>query len=86
MKSNSDNFRASSIQGIIKRLKATGARIYIYEPVLRSMNLDSFLDCEALFDLNEFKKVCDVVVANRVTSEITDIVNKVYSRDIFNSD
>ena len=86
MKSNSDNFRASSIQGIIKRLKATGVKIYIYEPVLESMNLNSFLDCTALFDLNEFKELCDVVVANRVTNEILDITTKVYSRDLFNSD
>jgi len=86
MKSNSDNFRASAIQGIIKRLKATGVKVYIYEPVLESMNLNSFLDCTALFDLNEFKELCDVVVANRVTNEILDITTKVYSRDLFNSD
>jgi len=86
MKSNSDNFRASAIQGIIKRLKATGVKVYIYEPVLESMNLNSFLDCVALFDLNEFKEICDIVVANRVTDEILDISTKVYSRDIFNSD
>ena len=86
MKSNSDNFRASSIQGIIKRLKATGVKVYIYEPVLESMNLNSFLDCAALFDLNKFKKLCDIVVANRVTDEILDITTKVYSRDLFNCD
>jgi len=86
MKSNSDNFRASAIQGIIKRLKATGVKVYIYEPVLESMNLNSFLHCKAIFNLDEFKKVCDVVVANRVTDEILDISTKVYSRDIFNSD
>jgi len=86
MKSNSDNFRASAIQGIIKRLKATGVKIYIYEPVLHSMNLDSFLDCDTLLDLDEFKEVCDIVVANRVTDEISDIAKKIYSRDIFNSD
>ena len=86
MKSNSDNFRASAIQGIIKRLKATGVKVYIYEPVLESMNLNSFLDCAALFDLNEFKEICDIVVANRVTDEILDIATKVYSRDLFNSD
>jgi len=86
MKSNSDNFRASAIQGIIKRLKATGVKIYIYEPVLHSMNLDSFLDCDTLLDLDEIKEVCDIVVANRVTDEISDIAKKIYSRDIFNSD
>jgi len=86
MKSNSDNFRASAIQGIIKRLKATGVKVYIYEPVLESINLNSFLHCKAIFNLDEFKKVCDVVVANRVTDEILDISTKVYSRDIFNSD
>ena len=86
MKSNSDNFRASSIQGIIKRLKTTGTKIFIYEPVLQTMSLDSFLDCDTLLDLDEFKEVCDVVVANRVTDEISDIAKKVYSRDIFNSD
>ena len=86
MKSNSDNFRASSIQGIIKRLKSTGVQIYIYEPALKSDNQDNFLNCKTLFDLNEFKGVCDIVVANRITDEISDIANKVYTRDIFNSD
>ena len=83
MKSGSDNFRASSIQGIIKRLKDAGVDVLIYEPILKEKN---FLGCEVLFDLELLKKKSDVILTNRNNKELTDVAHKLYSRDIFNDD
>ena len=83
MKSNSDNFRASAIQSVIKYLSESGVKIVIFEPTIKTDNFEEF---EVIHNLDEFKKISDIIVVNRIDDQLNDVKDILYTRDVFSRD
>ena len=86
MKKDSDNLRASSIKGVMKRIQNKGIEVVIYEPLLIKQGKNEFFNSRVFESLNDFKKVSDIIVTNRMMDDLEDVKSKVYTRDLFNSD
>ena len=83
MKQGSDNFRSSAIQGVIKRIRAEGIQVVIYEPYLKE---ETFFNSKVILNLEDFKSISDIIITNRMSTDLDDVIEKIYTRDIFGND